>query len=259
MRISYRPTLAAIGLCSILGVADACSTSSSDTPPPDARDAEFSDISRDGENPHDAVATDAAEVDVTVDLRSIDSFPADATRNDVVSIDAAPVDAPLSDRTSSDVSSTDGATADSSLADAPRADSTPADASAVDSIPTDAPSIDSTPTDSTLADAPSGDGGNDPSCPPSYSATGGQCAVNLICVYPEGACECLLNCGPPRLPDAGYHWQCGARGAGCPIQKPTPGSPCSMDAQQCNYGTCCSDWMRCESGQWQSGGILCPP
>lgn len=254
---SHRFAITAIGLCSVLGAAGACS---SDSPPVDNQDAESRDVSLDGEGRNDAVTPDAAEVDVSV----IDAVATDTIRVDVVSTDArsgdAPVDAPLSDRTSNDASPTDGTSGDSALPDA-TVDATPADAS-VDSTPADA-SVDSTPADapsidSTMADAPSGDGANDPSCPPSWGP-GGQCSGNLSCVYPEGVCDCALACGPPPLPDAGNRWYCGMRGAGCPIQKPAVGTPCSMDAQICNYGSCCQDLMKCEGGQWKVGGGLCPP
>jgi hypothetical protein len=243
----HRFAITAIASCSVLGAAGACS---SDSAPLDNRDAESEDVSLDGGGRNDAVATDGAEVDVSV----IDTVLADMTRVDVISTDTtsgdAPVDLPLSDRTSNDASLTDGASGDSALPDAP-----------IDSMPVDAP-IDSTPadvpTDSTPADAPAGDGANDPGCPPSWGP-GGQCSGNLSCVYPEGVCECASACGPPPLPDAGNRWFCGMRGAGCPIQKPAVGTPCSMDAQFCNYGSCCQDLMKCEGGQWKFGGGLCPP
>jgi hypothetical protein len=252
MPVSYRSTITAIGLCTVLGTAGACS---SDSSPLDNRDAQISDVSRDGEGPNDTVTPDAAVVDVSV----IDTVATDTTLIDVVSIDTASgdagVDALLSDRTSTDASSTDRVPDDSTLPDAP-ADSASADTSSTDSTSADAP-----PTDSTSADAPPGDGGNDPRCPPSYGAASGQqCpSTSLTCVYAEGACGCIIGCGALPPPDAGSRWYCAMRGAGCPMQKPTVGSPCSMDAQSCNYGTCCADRMVCENSAWKSGGFLCPP
>lgn len=236
-------------MCSILAAAGACS---SDSPPADNHDAQTSDVSPDGEDPRDAVPPDAAEADLSVR----DAVVTDATRTDVSS-DAAPVDAsvdaPLPDRTSSDVSSTDVTSGDAVLSDAPSSDASPADAPFSDASPADAPSSDSKPADA------SGDGGNDPSCPPSYGAARGQCSTNLFCVYPQGNCECIYACGPPPPPDAGNHWQCGTREASCPMHKPAVGTPCSMDAQFCNYGACCADWMKCENSLWKLGGGQCPP
>ena len=257
MAFSPCSVITVIGLCSILGAAGACS---SDNAPLDGHDADTSDVSRDGQGANDAVTPDAADIEVSV----IDTVAMDTTRNDVVSSDRAsgdaPVDAQLADRTSSDASSTDGAPGDTALADATPTDSTLADATPTDSTLADA-TPDAPPTDSTPADATSGDGGNDPSCPPSHGAASGQpCAsTGLTCVYPEGACGCLMGCGALPPPDSGSRWFCGTRGAGCPIQKPVVGSTCTMDAQSCNYGTCCTDLMRCEGAQWKSGGFLCPP
>jgi len=242
MRISYRSTITAMGLCAVLGAVGACS---SDGSPFDNRDAQVTDVSRDAATPNDTVTPDGAGVDISV----LDTDATDTSRTDGVSTDTArgdaPVDAPISDRTSNDASSTDGASGDAALADVP-ADSTAADAP---------------PTDSTPTDAPSGDAGNDPGCAPSYGAASGQqcTSLGLTCVYAEGACGCLMGCGALPPPDAGYRWFCGMRGAGCPNQKPAVGSPCSMDAQSCNYGTCCADRMVCENSAWKSGGVLCPP
>ena len=247
MRISRRSAITLVSACVIIGAASACS---SDSPPLDSHDAETSDVSRDLEGPKDGVTPDAAG-DVSVN----DAVATDA-RNDVSS-DAASsdttLDASFSDRTSNDAASSD-ASGDPTSADTVPTDSTPADAPPGDSTPADTP-----PTDSTPVDAPPSDGGNDPSCPPSYSAASGQCSMARVCVYPEGACGCMYCGGPPPPPDAGNRWVCSMRGAGCPIQKPAVGTACSMDAQYCNYGTCCTDWMLCENAQWKYGGTLCPP
>ena len=242
MPISRCFAIAVLGFCSILGAAGACS---SDSQQGGYRDAETNDASLDRSSPHDAVTPDAADVDVS----QTDAALPDATRTDVSS-DVVPgdarVDAPLSDRTSNDVLSSDGTSGDSASADMSTIDSTRADAP---------------PPDSTATDAPAADGGNDPRCPPSYGAASGQACTpgSPTCVYAEGTCGCLMGCGALPPPDAGNRWFCGMRGAGCPIQKPTAGSPCTMDAQSCNYGTCCTDLMVCENDAWKSGGILCPP
>jgi len=233
-----------IGLCSILGAAGACS---SDSSPPATGDAQ-SDISADAAE-NDAAMPDATPPDVTAtDAPRVDTSLSDALSSDVY-VDGRVVDASLSDRAPND-SSTDESSGDAALSDASSTDSTLSDAPSADSS-ADAASADST------SDAPPGDGANDPSCQ-SWGA-GGQCSGSTFCVYPEGNCQCASACGPPPLPDAGNHWFCSMRGAGCPIQKPAVGTSCSMDAQACNYGTCCADWMICESSAWKQGNRLCPP
>jgi hypothetical protein len=243
----------AISLYAILVAASACS--SEDAPPSDGG-TQTADVSRDGSS------DDGARPDVReTDLPQTDTGPMDAIGADVARDGAsgdAPMDVSSSDRTSNDVSSTDVPT-DAVSSDAPPSDSPPIDSPTVDSISSDAPTdsaMTDAPADSTPADAPSD--GNDPSCPPSWGP-GGQCSGNLTCVYPEGACQCLQGCGALPPPDSGRHWYCGMRGAGCPMQKPGAGTPCAMDAQSCNYGTCCSDFMVCENGAWKQGSILCPP
>jgi hypothetical protein len=235
-------------IASLLAGAEGACSSSTDNQPPD-RDAGIEDVS--GEiGPIDAAWSDGVDDAPTEDAIARDTMAGDMARMDVVRPDGAVRDADRddapADRVRSDTpASTDGSSIDASTVDGEPRDSTPSDSTPGDSTPTDGVAPD----------------GNDPACPISFNAAMGiDCAPQgRVCVYPEGTCGCIASCGPPPPPDAGGRWMCKIRGAGCPIQKPTSGSACSMDAQLCDYGTCCTDLMRCENGQWRSGGVLCPP
>jgi hypothetical protein len=235
-------------ITSLLAGAEGACSSSTDGQPSDG-DAGIEDVS--GEiAPVDAGWSDGVDDASAGDAIARDTFAGDILRMDVVLPDGALRDA---DR--------DGVPADRVPNDAPATtDGAPIDASTADGEPRDSTPSDSTLGDSTLRDAAAPDG-NDPACPISFNAAMGiDCSPQgRVCVYPEGTCGCIASCGPPPPPDAGGRWMCKIRGAGCPIQKPTSGSACSMDAQLCDYGTCCTDLMRCENGQWRSGGVLCPP
>jgi hypothetical protein len=100
---------------------------------------------------------------------------------------------------------------------------------------------------------------NPPGCPASYGAGTGNCAIGLVCNYPQGRCECIDYCGGPAPPEGdNSHWECATKADnGCPDDPPTAGETCKVPTS-CSYGACCKRLFTCVNGKWSGGGIVCP-
>jgi hypothetical protein len=108
--------------------------------------------------------------------------------------------------------------------------------------------------------------GNPPACPSSFAAVsnGSACALSASCTYPEGRCTCT-GCFIADAGTQGTEWECApwVTPAGCPEPRPSLGSACTQEGQECAYGPgCCSAVdvgpdMVCTDGVWRTRPIGC--
>jgi hypothetical protein len=96
-------------------------------------------------------------------------------------------------------------------------------------------------------------------------SNGSACPVTGSCTYPEGRCTCIVC--PTDAGTQGTEWECARweTPAGCPEPRPSLGSACPQEGQECEYGPiCCASVdigpdMVCTDGTWQAhaGGCAC--
>jgi hypothetical protein len=106
-------------------------------------------------------------------------------------------------------------------------------------------------------------------CPSSFAEaqaadSTAMCRGSLKCSYPEGECRCRPRCsGAYMVGMPSAYWTCGPhptkRTDGCPEAQPADGTACSHSGQSCGYGDCCIMTVKCESGRWRMGLMMCPP
>jgi hypothetical protein len=100
-------------------------------------------------------------------------------------------------------------------------------------------------------------------CPGSYAKVpvGESCTGNADCAYPQGRCACTTPLGGPvQLLDAGSSWVCEIPSTGCPEPRPQAGTPCSVEGETCDYGTCTlpgGTEMACTKGEWAVAFSAC--